>query len=239
MVLVLVVGACGDDDGGGDTATSVETTTTSVVREPTTVPPSTTTPDVGDLPGEPIDLYPHEGASLAVAGVDRDDTLAVRSGPGTEFEVVAELEPLAVDVVATGHNRRVDDAIWSEVDAAGQRGWAHSAYLLHLGASDDVTDELADPSGDLPRAATVDDLAVLVAELRSSAEPPSRHALIEDAEVGELGSITVDVIGFGDDALGGERLHILAEPVDGGFVVQTVQRLLLCSRGVTEDGLCV
>jgi len=232
MALVLLVGACGDgDDGESGGSTTTEATST-----------STTADDPGgELPGEVIEIYPYEGASLAVVGVERDDTLAVRTGPGTDFDVVTELSPLATGVIATGHNRQVTDAIWAEVEAEGGTGWADVRYLLQLGATDDVTESLVDADGQLPAGETMVDVAGAVAERRASTEPPSRTAVIEDPEVGELGSITVDVIGLGDDALGGERLHILAEPVPEGeaFVVQSVQRLALCSRGVTDDGLCV
>lgn len=237
LALLLVIGACGDgqeETGATSSSTTMETTTSE--------PPSTTAPSDGnDLPGEVIDLYPYEGASLAVVGVDRDDVLAVRAGPGTDFEVVHELSPLDTDVMATGHNRQVDGTIWAEIDKDGHRGWANVTYLLHLGTTDDITDQLADSAGELPAGETMLDVAEAVVALRATEEPPSRFAVIEDPEVGDLGSVTVDVIGMADDALGGERLHILAEPVPAGeaFVVQSVERLTLCSRGVTDDGLCV
>jgi len=173
-------------------------------------------------------------------GVDREDTLEVRAGPGASFDVVAELEPLATGLVATGHHRRLDDELWSEVDADGLVGWAETRFLLQLGAADDITEELADDPDGLPRAGDMVALAEEVGARRASEEPPSRVAVIEEPEIGDLGSVTVDVVGLGDDALGGERLHVLAEKTDdGGFVVQSVRRLALCSRGVTADGLCV
>lgn len=244
LALVLLGGACGDGSDEAETgnSTTIETTsTTAAASTTTTEAASTTVGDPGELPGEVIELYPYEGASLAVVGVERGDTLAVRSGPGTDFDVVHELSPLETEVIATGHNRQIDDSIWAEVDTNGDRGWANVAYLLHLGTTDDITDQLSDPSGELPAGETMVDVAEAVAAVRTSTEHPSRVAIIEDPEVGELGSITVDVIGMGDDSLGGERLHILAEPVPEGeaFVVQSVQRLSLCSRGVTDDGLCV
>jgi len=258
---VFFVAACGSDDQGASTpipettgatvagpSTTDSPSTTAPASLSTTAAPSTTAPasttsppSDGSLPGEVIDLYPYEGASLAVVGVERHDTLALRSGPGTDFDVVHELSPLDTEVIAAGHNRQVDDAIWAEVDKDGHHGWVNVAYLLHLGAADDITDQLTDPSGELPSGATMEEVAHAVAELRASTEPLSRIAIIEDPELGDLGSITVDVIGLGDDAVGGERLHILAEPGagDDAFTVQSVQRLSLCSRGVTDDGLCV
>lgn len=237
LVLALLFAACGDDDDteAGDTSTTESTTTE---PEASTTEPSPST-EPGELPGEVIEIYPYEGADLAVVGVDRDDTLAMRSGPGVEFEIVKELSPLDTGVIATGHNRTLDDSMWVEVTKDDTTGWANVSYLLQLGGTDDITDELADESGDLPGAETMVDLAQVVGDARSSAEPPSRVVVIEDPEVGSKGVITVDVIGMGDDAVGGERLNIVAEPITEGFVVESVQRLTLCSRGVTDDGLCV
>ena len=47
---------------------------------------------------------------------------------------------------------------------------------------------------------------------------------------------------LGDDAVKGYRLRIFAEPAaiaDAGFLLNSVEATLLCSRGVTDDGLCV
>jgi hypothetical protein len=57
--------------------------------------------------------------------------------------------------------------------------------------------------------------------------------------VGDLGEVTYDVIGLGDDAVYGYRLHVFGEPVTDGFSLRTVERTYLCSRGVDADELCV
>lgn len=249
-VLALLVAACGGDDDTVATDTTESTDSTSTTGDPddatdsTDATESSTTstlapPADGELPGEVIEIFPYEGADLAVVGVERDDTLNLRSGPGLDFGVVAELSPIDTGIIATGHNRTLDDSIWAEVTKDSVTGWANVSYLLQLGSTDDITAELADDSGELPGAETMVDLANVVGDLRASDEPPSRVVVTEDPEVGERGVITVDVIGLGDDAVGGERLHIVATPITEAFVVESVQRLTLCSRGVSDDGLCV
>src|SRR5699024_10811179 len=121
-------------------------------------------------------------------------------------------------LTATGENRDVEEGIWAEVEFEGTTGWVSVAYAMQLGEGEDVTDEIDSIAGE-----TMIDIAEQVGESRSEAggEVQSRIAVIEDAEVGDLGSVLVDVIGFADDSVAGERLHILAEPAEGdeGFTV--------------------
>jgi hypothetical protein len=53
--------------------------------------------------------------------------------------------------------------------------------------------------------------------------------------------VVFDVIGVGDDAVLGVRLRVFGAPVqDGeGVELRSVERTLLCDRGVTDDGRCV
>lgn len=226
VAAALLFGACGGDDEATP-GTTASTTTTSGAAAP--------------LPGERVEIFPYEGAELAVVGVAADDTLKVRSGPGVEFDVVFELEPLAMDAVATGHNRSLGEAgFWSEITADGRTGWANSAFLLQPGQTRDITAELYPTPADRPSAETMLELGRTVAAANASEEPPSDIVVVDGPTVGDLGEITVDVIGLGDDAQGGVRLKIFAQPDPGGesFTVRTVEATVLCSRGVA-DGLCV
>lgn len=258
LAAALVLASCGGGDGDADGATTTDTTTTSEVT--TTVDGDTTTTDVpttstepGDttsttttdgngppgLPGEEVDIFPYEGAELAVVAVAADDTLNVREGPGVGFEIVRDLPPLADGLVATGANRRIDDgALWAEVDVDGVTGWVNSTFVAHPGQVIDVTGELEPP----PRAATMLELGRAVADRRSGGgeEPAPTVTVVSGPTVGDLGEIVIDVTGRMDDSVAGERLHVFAQPgTDGGeFVVRTVEATLLCLRGVS-DGLCL
>jgi hypothetical protein len=216
--LSLLLGACGNDD---------------------------TTPQTGDkaFPGERVELYPYQGARLAVVGVAAADKLKVRSGPGVEFGVLFELGPLAMNATATGHNRSVGaGGFWSEISADGRTGWANTAFLLQPGQVTDITAALFPTPSARPKAETMGELGQIVGRRRAGASDPEPNIVVVDGPtVGDLGEITVDVIGLGDDAQGGERLKIFAEPGPPGarFTVRTVEATALCSRGVTDDGLCV
>jgi hypothetical protein len=144
-------------------------------------------------------------------------------------------------MIATGRARSLPQSIWFEVDAEGVTGWVSSAFVGFLGLTDDATAEVIETLGDTPTAETMLDLGLIVAEVMSSDEPPSRIVMSVGPTVGDLGEVTYDVVGLGDDALGGIRLHIFGDPAEGGegFVLSNVERTFICSRGVTDDGFCL
>jgi hypothetical protein len=224
--------------GGSAKQPAASTQTTA----PATASSTTAPPGGGDgLPGERVEIYPYKDAKLAVVGVAHDDTLRVRSKPGVDHDVVFELAPLGT-ADATGHNRSLGEAgFWSEVTAEGKTGWANTSYLLQPGRTTDETAALYPEPADRPVAETMQQLADTVARRVSSSEPPSRIVVVEAPAVGDLGEITVDVIGLGDDSQGGERLKVFAEPEPSAnrFRLRTVEATALCSRGVTPEGLCV
>ncbi|MGH3753192.1 MAG: hypothetical protein ACRDRP_10930 [Pseudonocardiaceae bacterium] len=193
------------------------------------------------LPGELIDIGPAAGQVVGVVGVPFDDVLNVRAAPGADQQIVARLNPLADDVVATGAARRLDQTIWHEVTAQGVTGWANRAFLAWLGGTDDVTAQIIDARGGRPSAKTMLDLGRIVAEANASDQPPSRITVTVAPTVGDLGEVTYDVVGFGDDSVLGERLHVFGRPLDNGqgFSLASVERTYLCARGATDDGLCV
>lgn len=242
---LLAVGACGGDDDDAGAGTTEDATTTTA-EATTTTQGTTTTGDTGgatstttpgDLPGEPIEIYPYEGDLLAVVGVAADDTLNVRTAPGTDAEVAFELEPLATDVEATGHNRSLEgEGVWAEVTDGDRRGWANVAFLAFAGATEDVTSEIGDP----PAAETMVEIGEAVAAVRAADAPDPQVTVVDGPTVGDLGEITVDVLGYADDAQRGERLAVFAEPNPDGetFTTHTVEATALCARGVTADGLC-
>lgn len=233
---VVLVAGCGDD---GAPAADSTTTTTDV---------GTTTTTQGDaaLPGEEIDFFFQDGDELAVVGVEAGDTLNVRAGPGVDFDVVAELGPLATDVAPTGRHRSLDGAgIWAEVRTDDGTGWVNTAFLAYPGMTDDVTTQIAADVADLPRADTMLELGEAVAAMRivvdGSDGPVPDVVVVDGPSVGDLGEITIDIVGLPDDSGLGERLHVFATPAEdgGSFTVRTVERTVLCRRGATDDGLCL
>jgi len=239
----LLLAGCGDDD---DTEASADSSTSTTVADEgtttTTAAPTTTagtTP--GELPGERIELFPYEGTVLAVVGVAADDQLNLRAAPDPGAAVVAELDPLAEGIAPSGHNRQVDDgSIWAEVTADGTSGWANIAFLAHLADAQDITAQQYPDVADRPRAETLVQLVdQVVAQRYQAGEPEPEVVVVDGPTVGDLGEITVDVVGLGDDAALGERLHLFAEEEGSdSFRLRTIEATTLCRRGVS-DGRCV
>jgi len=221
----------------GDEAVITTTSSTSTSTTTTTAPPTTTTTT---LPGEPIDLFPEAGDILAVVGVSFDSELNVRAAPGTDQEVLTRLHPLTDDVVSTGEERQLPDSIWYEVTVDEVTGWASSAYLAWIGDTSDITAAIIELLGETPRAETMLDLGLIVAESQASDEPASRIRVTRSPTVRDLGEVTYDVVGLGDDALFGVRLTVFGTPDDTGdsFTLKTVESTALCARGLSPDGLC-
>lgn len=250
-VLVLALVACNGDeevattttfapattattapDSTTTTAAPSTTTTTEAETTTTTAPPSTT------LPGEEIEFGPAEGDVIAVIGVAHDDVLNLRAAPGPSFEIVGEIPPLEDGLVALGQTRDIGQAFWIAVDHDGTEGWVNFRYTAHLGVTDDETSAVVDQLGERPVAETMEDLGTTVAESLASEEPASDIVLVAAPTVGDLGEVTHDVIGLGDDAVVGLRVHVFGDPIDEGFSLRSVEVTSLCGRGVTDDGLC-
>lgn len=245
LALTLALAACSEDRAGDDLAGDERAGVDVDAGEApaTTLGSAPSEPSAGSppLPGERVAIFPYAGARLAVVGVAAGDTLHVRAGPGVEFEVLFDLAPLATNARATGHNRSVGRGpFWSEINVDGRTGWANSRFLLQPGQVSDITANLFPTPADRPIGKTLFEVGQTVARLRASKEPPSNIVVVDGPTVRDLGEITVDVIGLGDDAQGGERLKIFAEqdPAGGRFTVRTVESTQLCSRGVSNDGFC-
>jgi hypothetical protein len=242
---MILVGACAGSGQGttGSISATTAATTTSASAGTTSTPTAgtTSTPTNEDLPGEPIDFGPAAGDQLAVVGVAHDDVLNVRSSPGIDSDIVAELDPVATGLVATGRNRALPESIWYEVTVDEEIGWVSSAFVSYIGMTDDATAAVIGALGETPGAENMIDLGLIVAETMASTEPESRITITVAPEVGDLGEVTYDVIGLGDDSLGGYRLHVFGDPAEGGegFVLSNVERTFICVRGVTESGLCL
>jgi hypothetical protein len=85
----------------------------------------------------------------------------------------------------------------------------------------------------------MEELGLLVAETFVSPEPSSEIVMTVGPTPGDFAEVTYDVIGLGDDAVTGVRLHVFGIPADGGFTLTSVESTDLCARGVTEEGPCV
>ncbi len=267
IALSLFAAACGGSDvstdasGDGETTVSgdevttteadaePETTTTAEPETTTTAEPTTTRPSEG----EPLDFGPAEGQELAVIGVRFDDELNFRAGPGTDQDVIRSVAPLVETpiIVAAGEAWAFDTSIWWKVTIEGEEMWANQTFLGMLGEPTSIFAEVALTleAGDGLEGSSVEAIAEAVAASRTSEEPlPSVEFPGEPLafDTGE-GFAIVDLVGFLDDAVLGERLRVEVEfevGEDDGSDEPVVYRLTdviatpICARGVS-DGLCL
>ena len=87
------------------------------------VPQAASSPKARQEPTPPIETEP----AYMVANVARDDVLNVRSGPSTEFEVVAELRPGSRGISITGACR----SEWCPVQHESTTGWVNRMFLAN------------------------------------------------------------------------------------------------------------
>ena len=260
-VLSVVIAACGAGEDSSTTTTTTATTTTlapgttqalptttttlapgtttTTVAPTTTTSETTTTTSSSGLPGEPIDFGPNQGDILAVIGVAHDDVLNLRAKPGASQEIVAGIPPTYADLVALGETRQLPGAMWIAVDYGTRTGWVNLRYIGYLGVTTDETATIEANLGSTPTAETMLELGRIVAESLASDEPASDIVVSVAPSVGDLGEVTYDVIGLGDDAVRGLRLHVFGQPIDEGFSLKTVEMTTLCGRGADADGACV
>ena len=247
LTTVLLAASCGDSADPTTTTAPPGTTVapTTTTAAPTTMATTSTTsttsaaPTTTALPGEPIDYGPTAGDKIAVVGVRYDDVLNLRAAPGTDQTILTGLAPTYDNMIAKGNTRMLPASFWFEVDAGGTVGWVSARFVAYLGAVDDYTSRIVADVGETPFAETMLDLADIVADsLKSQGEPESRITTTVTPTVGDLGEVTIDIIGFGDDALFGLRVVIFGQPDGDGFSLMAAEGQSLCGRGVA-DGLCV
>ncbi len=252
LVAVVAISACSSDDGSTDETTTESADTTTPVDDDTTTTPTETSDDTdgeststtddsdnGALPGEAWDGFASAGDEFAVMGVAHDDELNVRSLPDPSSDIITSVGPTETGLIATGRARMLPESIWYEVDVDGVVGWVNAAVVGFMGGTDDATSEYL-AGGSQGGAETMVDLARAVSAAFASEEPESRIVQSVAPTVGDLGEITYDVIGLGDDSVAGYRLHIFATPDENGetFSLRSIERTVFCSRG-TDGELCV
>ena len=253
IALMVLLSACGPVVTTTSTIKPTTTTTpttlpapstTAVPQSITTVIPSTTTTaiestlKIGNWEGELVESGPHNGDTLMVVGVHYNDVLNVREGPGSDFPVVTVLEPDTTNIAALGMTWLLPGSAWYAVSADGVQGWASGSFLLQPGDIVDITIQVVERLGAVPQSGSLIDLGLIVADAMASEEPASSIEQPARVVVGEVGEMIVDVVGLGDDAVGGFRPRVVAHETDGTWVLDRVEARLLCIRGV-DEGRCV
>jgi hypothetical protein len=225
-----------------DSFPATEVTTSTEASPTTTGNPTAPLPDA-ELTGEPFDLAPAPEVFLAVVGVAFDDALNVRAAPGIDQAILAELDPLTADFVASGRARQLPNSIWFEgTTTNGVVGWVSSRFTAQAGLTDDRTSFVVAEFGEIPVADTMEELGTLVADVMASDDPASSIVMSGAPTVADLGEVTYDVVGLSDDSVWGLRLHVFGQPMDSGagFSLEAVESTAMCVpvRGVTPEGIC-
>lgn len=217
------------------TATTAPTTTTTAPTTTTTTAPTTTT----TLPGEPTDVGPLAGVTLMVIGVRYAEVLNLRAAPGATQPIVGTILPTEMGLEALGETRVVGTSHWTKVEHGSQIGWVHMRYVGYGGDVEDRTAFVVGQLHEYPVAPTMLELGSIIAAVFASDDPQvtSRVVQVTPATSGSLAEVTMDVIGYADDAIAGVRLHIFGEKVSDGYSFKSVEVMLICLRGVA-DGIC-
>ncbi len=174
-----------------------------------------------------------------MVGVAHDDTLNLRAAPGPTQEILDTISPLYVGLVAAGETWERPGAFWVKVDYEATFGWVHMGFVAYSGGTNDVTAQVVAALGEIPLATTMEELGLLAADTFATEEPPSKVVMVAGPQAGDFGEVAYDVIGIGDDAVRGVRLHVFGEPVAEGFGLKAIEATDLCARGVSFDGFCV
>ena len=184
----------------------------------------------------PLGGGPAEGTALATVGINHAEHVSVYGHPAGE-EVVATLDSLAQEIVATGNIRVLEANLWYEVSVGEATGWVNSLHLAYLGSADDVTWQIITSMGQTPTTETMIDLGQIVAEAVAADDPLSRIAISGAPVVGDLGEITMDVTNPSGDVFVGFRLHVFAHVHENGegFTLKSIERTWLCARIVAGE----
>lgn len=239
-----------------------ETTTTSTTAEPDEDTTTTTTeaapedddttePTVVDEVTEEPCADPPAANDLRWVDVSLDDPdggLNVRTDAGTDNEIVAVF-PRRSELFTTG-GCQSDGAWWEVTTGDGAvTGWVASRYLsdvpvFHGG----IGNEFSDTDNEGLEAETLEALVTLIAESYGHDEDLTILQIGEIEAADAIGGTgTWDTNGLKDDASSGFRIIVEFEFVkdedNGGEIVgyraDRITNAAICSRGLTDDGLCL
>lgn len=197
--------------------------------------------------------FSQEGEEVGVAGLSGEDApLEVWSEPGAEAEVVGELGPTDAALLGGREVRHADHqpGSWTEVELADGYGWVNTVNtdgsLYYFGLGEDITEEYVD---EVPPAEDPQLIAEGVAErmtddyeqgtTEDGEEYGASWTLVSTPEDHGEDFYRLDVLGMMDDSRAGYRLFATVEEHDDGYQLAQVERTQICSRGVSDDGLCV
>lgn len=220
-------------------------------------------PDSPDISGEPAG-WVQAGATYHVVGIERGDTLDVRSGPSTDHEIVGSIPALGT-AVATSEDRVLNGSLWYQVDTGALVGWVDSHHVGVPVATRNMTDAWNMFYGEATVAETILEMADLVRNspfggYECEGEDPGpdtcptwQGTIASLVDTGSRGEAVVDmmaepreyVVGaLPEDAGSTDRWRVVADRTNAGqFELRTLELTRYCRRGVVAsesgDNRCV
>lgn len=204
--------------------------------------------DVDDAT-EPCDAPTNRAFYVDVALDDPDGGLNMRSAAGIDNDIVGVF-PRSSELFSTGECDTMGTVDWWEMTTsdASRTGWVSSRFLSdQLVFNPGLGKAIVDTENVSVSGASLEEMATALADaygfdddvvITMVGEPIGADA--------QGGSVVFDLTGLKDDASNGFRLEIdfiFDKDENGGevesYTAAQITSYSLCSRGVTEDGLCI
>ncbi len=230
-----------DGSASSDSSNSATpvTTSTSSAGQDSKSPPTT----------QPYQIGAASGQTMAVVGVDYNDTLNFRTDPNPSASIVVSVPPLADNpaIVSQGQGVLTNNGAWWNVEVGGTQAWANVTFLASLGTSLPISNEIT-PKLPSQQAASAELLVKAVAGTRTG--DLVKTTIVQQPEASDAigGEVIFDVTGYLDDSVQGERIamqykFVWDNPTSANRSVIAYEFLsassqALCSRG-TLNGVCV
>lgn len=202
----------------------------------------------------PCDAPELEGYFVDVPVDDPDGGLNMRDGAGPTATVINTF-PRGNELITRGECEVVAGRDWWLVATTdgSQDGWVAARFLSDepLSQLDDFTPGVADPINDTDNvgvsAETLDELVELIAQSYGFDENLSVFEVAEPTAADAVGGeASYQLTGLGDDSVNGYMLDLsfsFDREEDGGeitgYTATRVTASALCTRAVSDDGLCV
>ena len=221
-VLSLVAVSCGTDSvtAGGELL-------------PTPVPAPT-------VAGQVIELeQPEIQVEAVLIGVSSTETIMVHALPGLDQPLAGDV-PAATSIEPMGEAFETEDGlVWWQVPAGTVQGWIQP-NVAYRGPAQNITDQVMPNFADEGPFDSAEEAALAVAKQIAADRGASDIIVVSTTEIESPPSatVTVDLLGLGDDSLAGFR-PIVASGQATGWQPASIIQASLCTRGVTADGLCI
>ncbi len=145
LAIALLAAACGSD-GTAATTTTTTTEATGSTADTTTTTEGPTTTEATGAGAVPVDpAWVAYADDFFVWGVEPDDVLNVRTGPGVANPIITALDPNQQGVRRFDVTEFVGDDRWGAIEVAGGAGWVNLAFLRPAGTRPPTIEGTIDP----------------------------------------------------------------------------------------------